>query len=79
MAPRVGSRWRVSAYAGFVGTTWDGALDRKAITLQAAVEAFASWLHATGTLDQYEGGRPSGRPPLDLALLSFDLGAAPTR
>ena len=60
-------RWRLSADLGFVGTTFDGAIDRRALGVRAAASTSRAWVSARALLDFYPADHPAARPSVELS------------
>ena len=57
-------RTRIAVDGGFLGTTYDGALDRRALSLRGSLTEADRWLHGQLVLDFLAPTRPSVEPSL---------------
>ncbi|MCC6747119.1 MAG: hypothetical protein IT371_05625 [Deltaproteobacteria bacterium] len=70
--------WSLSADVGFVGSTYRGALDRKAVSAQVAFDLRTLSLYALATVDLYGGAHPASLGAVDLTEAVAELAADAT-
>lgn len=71
--------WSVAIDTGVVGSTWQGAVDRKALTTRAVFDSDHFSIDSQAVLDLYGSDHPLHRPTVDLSLLGVGAELRATR
>jgi hypothetical protein len=69
--------WSMSADLGLIGTTWQGQLDRKAISAYLSFDGLGLTIEGQAALDLYADDHPSGLSGPNLSLLGASLELRP--
>ncbi len=67
--------WRLAADGGVIGTTFEGAVDRRALAARATLSDRDRWVHGQAVVDFFAADHPADRPAADPSVLVLDAGA----